>query len=164
MDDGSLQITLPEGVALSMHDMYIERIAMGSTADGQTLLGFPVDSAPVEAWTLGTDDTIVTTAHSIDVFGKVKETDPNTQATTEKFGILAKATTDEHGEALNLFGRYTDQIAYSNDGTLAFIAGSKSNIYVFDTQTRSVVHTLHVVNSTTNRLRQNRRSFDTHQH
>ncbi|NOT19009.1 MAG: hypothetical protein HOP24_01860, partial [Sideroxydans sp.] len=47
---------------------------------------------------------------------------PNTQATSENFGILAKATTHEHGKALNFAGRYTDQIAYSNDGTLAFIA------------------------------------------
>jgi hypothetical protein len=62
-------------------------------------------------------------------------------------GLLAKTTTDERGQPLNLWGSYADQIAYSNDGTLAFIAGSNGNIYTFDTQTLRVVHTLHVVNS-----------------
>ncbi|MDH3210065.1 MAG: Ig-like domain-containing protein, partial [Burkholderiaceae bacterium] len=137
--DGSLEITLPQGVALPMHVVYVERIGMGSTGVGPSFTGFPSDSNPVQAWSLGYGDTLVTTAHSVNVL----RSDPaNGQLTP-----LAQVTQDEQGQPLNFYGRYTDQIAFSNDGALAFIAGTGSNIYVFDTQTLSVVHTLHVVGS-----------------
>jgi hypothetical protein len=139
-ENDSLEITLPEGIALSMHLVYVERIAKAYTPTGHVLMGRPADSKPVQAWSLGTDDALVTTAHRIDVF-----------RTSEggELLLLAQATEDEQGQPLELYGRFTDQIAYSNDGTLAFIAGTNSNIYVFDTQTQRVVHTLEVVNSTT---------------
>lgn len=143
---GKLRVKLPDHLALSMHDIYVQRISSG-TANGESVTIFPSNSDPLEGWSLGTDDTLVTTAHSIDVF-RAGEKIADQPLNVADLSLVAKVTEDEDGKPLNFVGRYTDQIAYSNDGTLAYIAGGNSSIYVFDTQTRSVVHTLHVKNST----------------
>ena len=49
---------------------------------------------------------------------------------------------DEQGRPLEFRGSPTDSIAFSADGTLAFLAGRGGRIYVFDTETQEIVHTI----------------------
>ncbi len=141
--DGSLQITLPPGVALSQLDIYVERTAYGTVNGAQAATSLRVDSIPVEAWTVGTQDTLVTTGSGIDVFqdsGYTSGTVTSTPANAPT--LLKQVTTDAQGNALQLSGAYTNQIAFSDDGTEAFIAGRNGRIYVFDTQTQDIVATV----------------------
>ena len=144
-----LEITLPDGVALSMHDIYIERFSINSTPDGQGLSDLSVRSGPISGWQGANVNTLITTAHGIDVLTN-RKVDATTGVITNipLTSITSRVTKNEQGHPLDLYGQYTDQIAYSEDGSLAYIAGANSNIYVFDTQTQSVVYTLPVINST----------------
>ena len=51
-----------------------------------------------------------------------------------------------------MWGKYGNQIVYSNDGTLAFVAGAEGRIYVVDSQTLSVVHTIRLANGLSSRI------------
>ncbi|MDZ4253493.1 MAG: hypothetical protein U1A72_13070 [Sulfuritalea sp.] len=161
--DGTLRITLPDGVALSQHDIYIERSANVSlppgAAGGQSgsvvpasdsaLLDLYNNTRALEAPTYSalvavapdapSQDTLVATATSIDVFQPATVFDPNANPQP----VLVKTvTTDNFGNALDLKGSYTKQIAFSDDGSLAYIAGRNNKIYVFDTLTQDVVATV----------------------
>ena len=134
-----LEATLPDGVALSMHDVYVERVSKVPGSKGKAMSSIAVDSNPVEAWGLGTNKTLITTAHTIQVY------QPQPAAENGAPGALTRlleVTKDEKGAELQLYGSYTDQIVFSEDGTLAFIAAREGKIYVLDTQTLTVVHTL----------------------
>ena len=48
--------------------------------------------------------------------------------------------------------KYGNQIVYSADGTTAYIAGADSNIYVMDSQTLSVVHTIMLSSNSNGRI------------
>jgi hypothetical protein len=149
----ALEATIPEGVSLSMHHVYLERLAAARTSTGKTTFGFPTDSDPIQAWQLGNDTTLVTSARAIHILrheqqplldstgAPVKRSDGTVQTILTVQRIAGTITTDERGQPLALFGRYTDQITYSNDGAFAFVAGAGGKIYVLDTQTQRIVHT-----------------------
>jgi hypothetical protein len=148
--DASTKITLPKDVALSMHLVYIERIAKGSKPNEQgRTVGLPVDSDPVQLWSLGTANMIATTAHEIVVLSPTPADAPQANELPHLAQDLkARISVNENGETLDLTGSYDEQIVYSNDGALAFIAGNKGKIYVMDNQSLNVVYTLQIVNST----------------
>src|SRR6185437_2417266 len=83
-------------------------------------------------------DTLVTTFNSIDVF----QAGPTLQPL-----LLKTVTVDNQGNALKFSGSYSRQIVFSDDGTLAYIAGSNDKIYVFDTETQDIVATYTVEGS-----------------
>ena len=60
-------------------------------------------------------------------------------------------TTNEVGQPLDLRGASrANSIVFNDEGTLAFIAGFQGKIYVFDTSSQSVVHTIQLNASTSN--------------
>ena len=137
--DGSLTITLPAGIALSQHDIYVERTALTSTATGAMADTMPIDSDPVMADSAPpSTDTLVTTANAIEVFQPGSNLQPL---------LLKTVTVDNQGNPLKFAGSYTQQIVFSDDGTLAYIAGSNDKIYVFDTETQDIVATYTVQGS-----------------
>ena len=81
-----------------MHLIYLERIAKTSNQSGSQLAGLPIDSNPVQAWKIGTDDVIVTTNDSIDIFRhvveKVKDTNGNETKETKEVTKLIKSIKD----------------------------------------------------------------------
>jgi hypothetical protein len=162
--DGTLQITLPAGVALSQHDIYIERSSNGSLPPGQPInqnvsnqFGKLTESAlrdlfnntpPVDASVYSklvgltpdtpSHDTLVTTANTIDIFQPATIFQPGANPQPVLIGQVAK---DNLGNALNLTGSFTRQIVFNDDGTLAYIAGKNDKIYVLDTMTQDIVAT-----------------------
>ena len=64
----------------------------------------------------GTTNVLVTSSGGIQVFRPGDSGGPLT--------LLKEVAADETGAALRLNGRFTDQIAFSADGTLAFIAAT----------------------------------------
>ena len=80
-------------------------------------------------------DSLVTTANAIDIFQPGNNFQPV---------LVGQVTQDNKGQPLQLYGEYVRQIAFSDDGTLAFIAGRENRIYVFDTMTQDIVATYRV--------------------
>jgi VCBS repeat-containing protein len=138
--DGALKITLPEDVALSMHDIWIERRGVGSSNGMPLVNSEKITSGLVEASITTPDWSLVTNSNSIDVFAV-------TQNVSNRLALLQQITTDENGNTLIMGGRYAEQIAHSTDGSIAYIAGRKGRIYVLDTRTLRIVHTLRVAGS-----------------
>ena len=122
------------------------------------MAGLPIDSNPVQAWKIGTDDVIVTTNDSIDIFRhvveKVKDTNGNETKETKEVTKLIKSIKDyklsktQPKINVSMRGIIGEQIAYTNDGTLAFIInptnGVNDKILIMDTQTLEIVYELKI--------------------
>lgn len=67
------KFTLPIGTSLSMHDIYIERIAKKNVDGMDEFISLPVASDPIQAWQIGIEDVILTTAKAIHIFRAVEE-------------------------------------------------------------------------------------------
>jgi len=91
-------------------------------------------------------DILVTTADTIDIFQPATVADPSANPQPIRIG---QVTRDEQGRKLELSGNYAHQIVFSDDGSLAFIAGKGNRIYVFDTMTQDIVLTYEVAGATT---------------
>ncbi|MBV8658658.1 MAG: Ig-like domain-containing protein, partial [Burkholderiales bacterium] len=142
-DDGSLQMVLPQGVALSQLDIQVKRWTLTPNSNGYLTTDNEQDSKPIAASTIGTKTTVVLDQNSIDLFAP-DTTPPAAGATPNSAPItlLSQLTADENGNALQLAVGGAQDVAYSADGTLAYVAGANSQLYVVDLQTRSVVYTL----------------------
>jgi hypothetical protein len=109
-------------------------LAADAMETGEVIGGVPVGLSFSQPPT----DVLVTSAHRIDVF-----------ASGAGGPALAKQiTTDEKGQPLDMIGGPDHQIAYNEEGSLAFIAGRNGRIYVLDTTTRDIVWTIEVANET----------------
>ncbi|HEU6455810.1 MAG TPA: Ig-like domain-containing protein [Roseateles sp.] len=139
--DGSLEITLDPGIALSQHIVHVERVVLVPDGNGVAEAGDSIDSTPVEAWQEAAyTNSLVLSADAINIFAD------GSDKTT--LGLVKKLTVDEQGRPLDFRGGRTDLVAFTEDGTLAFIAGRNGRIYVMDTETQEVVHTLELQGST----------------
>ena len=114
----------------------------GTAAISDRVAGLPLIDAPVYSNLVNiapftpSKDTLVTTANAIYVYQPANVFIPGANPQPVEIG---KLTFDNFGNDLQLSGDYTQQIVFSDDGTLAFIAGRGNRIYVYDTVTQDIV-------------------------
>ena len=150
-----LEVVLPDGIALSQHVVTVQRTAKNSKDGGEErLYSLPTESNPIQAWSLGTDNILLTHRNEIVVMHPAarKAGAPSSGSTKEIdiLPIVARVSKDENGDPLDFLGGREDQIAFTNDGTLAFIGARDGKIHVFDNQTLKIVHTIQTPNSRSN--------------
>jgi hypothetical protein len=144
---GELSTVLPENVSLTQHYVYVERLAYTIDSNGNRVpMQETATSSLVESRirvdnydgnSTNNSETLVTTAKSINVFSG--PTGSSITSTPGAIALTRRIFTDEQGRALQLYGSYKNQIAYSDDGTLAFIAAQNGRIHVYDSLSQSIV-------------------------
>jgi hypothetical protein len=143
----TVRFTLPAGVAITQHVLSIERAAMGIDGEGRTVAGLAVESEAIELWSEPSKSTLVTEANAIHLFvgagpaTNQTDTDPPNSA---PIGLQFTIFEDERGMPINVARGGTHTIAFSDDGTLAFVASANRGVYVVDTRVRRIVHTVSV--------------------
>ncbi|MDS4014742.1 MAG: Ig-like domain-containing protein, partial [Candidatus Accumulibacter sp.] len=137
--DGSLKALLPAGVALSQHNVYLQRSVRTPDPLGLVGSGEWMRSDARQGWQDGTDKSLIATADRIRLYRST--TSPQAPA---EVTLVADLTRDERGEWLQLQPGTSQGVAYTADGTLAFVAGKDSRIYVVDLGVNAVVHTLSI--------------------
>ena len=129
----------------NQHFIYVERRAKiftngdnGSTDD--YVYSDLVDPAQGYRFT----DSIVVTPYGLEIV----RTSPNEGQTVGRLESVRTIKEDEAGNPLRFLGAHTNPVVFSHDGTLAFIAGKRGSgkIYVLDTQSLSIVHTIELRN------------------
>ena len=145
LSKNEIQVTLEPGISLSQHFIYVERRAKiftngdnGSTDD--YVYSDLVDPAQGYRFT----DSIVVTPYGLEIV----RTSPNEGQTVGRLESVRTIKEDEAGNPLRFLGAHTNPVVFSHDGTLAFIAGKRGSgkIYVLDTQSLSIVHTIELRN------------------
>ncbi|HMW81970.1 MAG TPA: Ig-like domain-containing protein, partial [Accumulibacter sp.] len=134
--DGSLTTVLPVGVALSQHVVGITRHILVPDGNGIRQAGESEESEAVEAWDDGTHKTIAATPEGIKVYG------PSPAGPGKPIVLMGDLRTDEQGQALQIARGASQGVVYSDDGTLAYVAGRAGRIYVVDLDVDSVVATI----------------------
>lgn len=134
--DGSLTTVLPVGVALSQHVVGITRHILVPDGNGIRQAGESEESEAVEAWDDGTHKTIAATPEGIKVYG------PPPAGPGKPIVLMGDLRTDEQGQALQIARGASQGVVYSDDGTLAYVAGRAGRIYVVDLDVDSVVATI----------------------
>ncbi|MDK2126880.1 tandem-95 repeat protein [Parachitinimonas caeni] len=142
-DDQVLEFVLNEDVALSQHVIFVRRSVLAMDGQGRLVEGMTIDSPAIEAWTAGVPTTVVTTKDSIEIFAPK---DKATSSNSAPIALLGEITKNERGYPLDLGRHGTTNVAFSQDGTLAFVAGATRQIYMVDTLTRKVTYTLQLEN------------------
>uniref|UniRef100_UPI00262BDF4C polymorphic toxin-type HINT domain-containing protein n=1 Tax=Propionivibrio sp. TaxID=2212460 RepID=UPI00262BDF4C len=134
--DGSLQVVLPAGVALSQHIVSVTRRILVPDGSGVRQPGAAQASEAIEAWTDGTDKSIAVTRDGIKIYV------PSAAGSVGPIAFVADLKKDERGNTLELAEGSSQGVAYSEDGTLAYVAGRLGRIYVVDLMINKVVETV----------------------
>ncbi|UOP01497.1 YncE family protein [Kingella potus] len=141
LSDDEIGITLDSGIALSQHFIHVERRAKVFTnGDDGSTDDYVYSDLADPAYAYRFTDSIIVTPYGLEIV----RTGANTDQTVGTLESVRTVKTDEKGKALRFYGSYTNPIVFSHDGTLAFIAGPRGSgkIYVLDTQSLSIVHTV----------------------
>jgi hypothetical protein len=142
LEGDKLVFNLPEDVSLSQHVIRIQRQTLGSSGSGDYELLGQIDSPVVQGWKTGTDETLVTTSNAINMFVGIEPDSSTSPTNSAPISLQYQITKTAAGDNLQIARGGTSTIAFSEDGTLAFIGGEGRKVYVLDTLTHSVVYTI----------------------
>ncbi|WP_374355280.1 Ig-like domain-containing protein, partial [Chitinimonas sp.] len=136
-----VKVVLPRGISLSQHTIYVERIALTPDSNGIAVENKSTsdESSAIEGWMDGTNKTVVTTKNSIELF---EPTTSDSRTNSAPITLRAHITVDQNGKALQLAQGASEPVVYSTDGTLAYVAGANSTLYVVDMTSNNVVYSL----------------------
>ncbi|WP_374352805.1 Ig-like domain-containing protein, partial [Chitinimonas sp.] len=135
LDGDSLIVSYPAGVALSIHELTVQRITARQTSRGET--SWVKSGAAATSLINGRSDFT-----AVAIGGELQIYDKN-QALIHQEKFI-----DVDGDATDLGSRSkTDAIAFSLDKRLMFIAGKGGQIHVMDTATLKLVQSISLAGS-----------------
>ncbi|MDK2126898.1 tandem-95 repeat protein, partial [Parachitinimonas caeni] len=127
---------LPAGLSLSQHIGWVERIALTPGFGQKPSASQRLSGEAVELWQPNQPAAVIASRH-----WKTQENQLHLfRPTAEGLSLVRSLVKDEKGQPLQLNSGKADAVAFSEDGTLAFVAGQK-RIYVIDLMAQAVVYT-----------------------